>query len=167
MSATIAAAEFSGREIGAPLLEQLHHLRPRIPGAFDDRVDLGGRQEPGERRSVYRSLAQRDDHFGSMTPERDRRDVLGPGDAGEGNRRAESAPSRTPAMPETRSGGKPVAFAIKCGHFLERIGHHDHDRVGAFCRMPSPTAVMMAAFTPVRSVRLMPGRRGRPAVTTI
>ena len=78
------------------------------------------------------------------------------------------AESSTPAMPITRSRGKPEAVERDVAHRVERVGDDDEDRVGrvgdGLLRRPMRT---MPAFFMSRSSRLMPGWRARPDVTTI
>src|SRR5512133_1558765 len=77
------------------------------------------------------------------------------------------AESSTPAWPITRWCGKPVmrwqSVTIASSGFEITMTNE----FGAYCLMPCATLSMIFEFTPMRSSRLMPGLRGRPAVTTM
>ena len=79
-------------------------------------------------------------------------------------RRAESSP---PAMPITRLGGKPDTRQARCvissSGFVTTIRIANGDAAVAASTQLRTTA----ALTSSRSIRLMPGLRGRPAVITI
>ena len=71
------------------------------------------------------------------------------------------AESRTPAMPMTRSRGKPEACHRDVAHRVERVGDDDDDRVGRHGgRAPARRAPTIPAFVASRSSRLIPGFRG-------
>ena len=74
--------------------------------------------------------------------------------------------SSTPAMPMTRWRGNPLISAarevISSSGFVTTMMMAPGE-AGAIC---STTLRMMAAFLPSRSIRLMPGCRGNPAVIT-
>ena len=78
-------------------------------------------------------------------------------------RRAES---RTPAIPKTRSRGRPLASAarnvISSSGFDTTITIVSGEPGTTFAM----TSRMIAAFLPSRSIRLIPGCRGNPAVIT-
>ena len=78
-------------------------------------------------------------------------------------RRAES---RTPAIPRTRSRGNPLRSAAR--KVISSSGFETTIRmaVGEPGTTLDTTSVMIAAFFPNRSIRLMPGCRGNPAVIT-
>ena len=68
-------------------------------------------------------------------------------------------------MPITRSSGKPVKLAARWVISSSGLLTMTSVDSGACVRMPLHTDSMMAALTAVRSVRLIPGCRGLPAVT--
>jgi hypothetical protein len=76
------------------------------------------------------------------------------------------AVSSTPAIPSTREAGKPdrtqACWVISSSGLVTTTSTACGD-VAATRSATSPT---IAAFVPIRSVRLMPGCRGRPAVIT-
>jgi hypothetical protein len=78
-------------------------------------------------------------------------------------RRAES---RTPAIPRTRSLGNPLRSAAR--KVISSSGFDTTIRMalGELGTTFATTSVMIAAFLPSRSIRLMPGWRGNPAVIT-
>ena len=78
-------------------------------------------------------------------------------------RRAES---RTPAIPTTRSFGKPLFSAARKVISSKGFDTTIRIAVGEPGTTLAITSVMMVAFFPSRSMRLMPGCRGNPAVIT-
>ena len=68
------------------------------------------------------------------------------------------AESSTPAMPSTRSAREAGAHARPgAGHLLQRVGHHDHHRVGRQFGDPVGDGADDRRVAAVRSVRVMPG----------
>ena len=77
------------------------------------------------------------------------------------------AVSSTPAWPNTRFFGKLRRQLGQRGHLVERVRHDDDHGVRASASaMFSATPRTILALTSSRSMRLMPGLRGRPAVIT-
>ena len=76
------------------------------------------------------------------------------------------AESSTPAIPMTRSFGKPdtsaARYVISSSGFVTRIKIASGEPGTTF----STTSRTIPAFLPSRSIRLMPGWRGNPAVIT-
>ncbi len=77
-------------------------------------------------------------------------------------RRAESS---TPAMPITRRPGKPSFARIRCTIVSSGLVTTITKASGECSRMSAATLSMTRPLTSKRSERLMPGLRGRPAVT--
>ena len=78
---------------------------------------------------------------------------------------AKRAESSTPAWPITRLCGKPVMLWQRVTIASSGLEMTMTKDFGAYCLMPSATCVMILELTAIRSSRLMPGLRGRPAVT--
>jgi hypothetical protein len=81
-------------------------------------------------------------------------------------KRAKRALSSTPAMPTTRCFGKPeTSFTT---HVITSSGFvmTTTTASGACCLMPSAAALAISTFFFSRSIRSIPGLRGKPAVTT-
>ena len=77
------------------------------------------------------------------------------------------AVSRIPAMPKTRSFGKPETFLRDVAHRVERVRDDDDHRIRARARRPAAvTEPTIFSFVVTRSSRLIPGERGSPAVIT-
>jgi hypothetical protein len=74
--------------------------------------------------------------------------------------------SSTPAIPSTRRAGKPVVRHTRWVISSSGLVTTTTTAFGECVRIPSATPPTMAALAAVRSVRLIPGWRARPAVTT-
>ena len=74
--------------------------------------------------------------------------------------------SSVPAMPNTRSRGNPVARSISTVISSSGLVTTITTALGASERIASPAAWITRAFTSIKSARVMPGPRARPAVTT-
>ena len=74
--------------------------------------------------------------------------------------------SRTPAIPITRSFGNPLASAAR--NVISSKGFVTTMTIasGELGAIRPITSCMMPAFLPSRSIRLIPGCRGKPAVIT-
>jgi hypothetical protein len=70
-----------------------------------------------------------------------------------------------PAWPSTRYGGKPVTLAASAVISSSGLDTTMSTASGAYLTTFSATLRTILALTPIRSIRLMPGLRGRPAVT--
>ena len=76
------------------------------------------------------------------------------------------AVSSTPAWPSTRSFGKPVASCASAVISSSGFDTTMTTAFGAYLAMFSLTERTIFELTSSRSIRLMPGLRGRPAVIT-
>ena len=74
--------------------------------------------------------------------------------------------SSVPAMPSTRSRGKPVARSISTVISSSGLVTTITTALGASDRIASAACRITRAFTSIRSARVIPGDRARPAVTT-
>ncbi len=73
--------------------------------------------------------------------------------------------SSTPAMPTTRCFGRPERCCITHTITSSGLVMTMTNASGQWSRMPAATSAMTPAFLASRSSRLMPGWRGKPAVT--
>ena len=71
-----------------------------------------------------------------------------------------------PAWPMTRCGGKPETLAASAVISSSGLETTISTASGACLTTCSATLRTILALTPIRSIRLMPGLRGRPAVMT-
>ena len=76
------------------------------------------------------------------------------------------AVSRMPAWPSTRWCGNPVASWVSAVISSSGLDTTTTTALGAYLATFSATCRTILAFTSSRSIRLMPGLRGRPAVMT-
>ena len=148
-------------------LEQPHDLGAAEDRALNERRDLLGGKQLGDRDPLDRGEPRHRNHrvaVGAHRQRRRRRDgcagLLGDGEGEAGG--VEDA-----AHAEHALGRQPGLSPGEVGHDVERVGDADEHRVGRGSgRLWSMTLRMIELFAASRSSRVMPGLRGSPAVIT-
>ena len=153
--------------VGRAGLQQRDDLAAAVPGPGDQRLDLVGGQQVGQRPAVHRAgrghrhhgVAVRAQRQGAHRADRDAQllghEVAEPG----GVEHARPGPC-------TRCDGKPDTLAASAVISSSGLDTTISTASGAYLATFSTTLRTILALTSIRSIRLMPGLRGSPAVTT-